>query len=93
LWVSRHAVWHGELVRYAGQVISLLVLIPGLTGMILLRKQWRLLLPFYLTIAIITVSYAFYTVEARYTLPARPVMLIFVAAAPGFINRDRKSVS
>ena len=81
LWISRRAVWYGGIVAHLAFIISLLVLIPGIAGMILLRSYWRLLLPFYLTIFVITLSYAFYTVGARYTLPARPVMLMFAGVA------------
>jgi 4-amino-4-deoxy-L-arabinose transferase-like glycosyltransferase len=78
LWISRYTVWHGNVMRFAGIVVSLLFLISGLIGMLLLRKHWRSLLPFYLTIIVITLTYAMYTVEARYTLPARPIMMFFV---------------
>jgi hypothetical protein len=64
-----------------GSLLSFFVLGLGLAGMFVLRKNWRNLLPLFLTVVLITFIYAPYTVEARYTLPARPVMLCFVASA------------
>ncbi len=79
LWLSKYAVWHGYFVRLSGIIISWIVLILGLAGMFLLRRQWLRMLPLYLTIATVTLMHVMYIVEARYTLPARPVMLVFVA--------------
>jgi len=79
LWLTKYSVWHGYLVRVSGIVISWVVLILGLAGMFLLRRQWLRLLPFYLTIVTVTLIHIPYIVEARYTLPARPAMLLFVA--------------
>ncbi len=80
LWISKYSRWHSQKVALAGNILSWVVLVSGLLGMFLLRKKWRQLMPLYLTVFWITLLYAAYTVEARYTLPARPVMLCFVAA-------------
>ncbi|PWT94072.1 MAG: hypothetical protein C5B54_00655 [Acidobacteria bacterium] len=80
LWLTRYSRWQSGRVALAGKILSWLVLIPGLIGMWILRHRWRELLPLYLTIIIITLFHIPYVVEARYTLPARPIMLIFVAA-------------
>jgi 4-amino-4-deoxy-L-arabinose transferase-like glycosyltransferase len=81
LWISKYSRWHSHNVALAGNILSWMVLIPGVLGMFLLRKRWKELLPLYLTVIWITLMYAPYTVESRYTLPARAVMLCFVAAA------------
>ncbi len=79
LWLSKYAVWHGYFVKLSGIIISWVVLILGLAGMFLLRREWLKMLPLYLTIAAVTLMHVMYIVEARYTLPARPVMLLFAA--------------
>ena len=81
LWITTYSRFYSELVGMIGSLISFFVLGLGLAGMVILRKNWRDLLPLYLTVVLITFIYAPYTVEARYTLPARPVMLCFVASA------------
>ncbi|HJZ12192.1 MAG TPA: glycosyltransferase family 39 protein, partial [Acidobacteriota bacterium] len=81
LWITKYSKWHGPMVAAIGQGLSWIVLGFGLVGMFLMRHQFRILLPLYLTVLLVTIIHAPYTTEARYTLPARPVMLFFVAAA------------
>jgi len=52
-----------------------------MVGMWLLRARWRELVPLYATIFVITAIYVPYTIKPRYTLPARPKMIIFEAVA------------
>lgn len=81
LWITRYAIFDRPFVAFAATIVSLLVLLPGVLGMWLLRTSWRRLMPLYATIILITLFYSPYTLEARYTLPARPAMIIFVASA------------
>jgi hypothetical protein len=81
LWITTYSRWYGGSIALMGTILSWIVVVCGLIGMFLERRDWRKLLPLYLTVFLITFMYAPYTVEARYTLPARPVMLCFVAAA------------
>jgi hypothetical protein len=57
----------------------------GVLGMYFLHKRWRSLIAIYATVAVITLLYAAIPIEARYTLPARPAMILFVAAALTYI--------
>ena len=77
LWLTRHALGRSRFVGLAGQLISWAFLVPGIAGMILLFRRRRALFPLYATIFFITLMYAPYTAEARYTLPARPVLILF----------------
>jgi 4-amino-4-deoxy-L-arabinose transferase-like glycosyltransferase len=81
LWITRYAIFDHTFVAFAATIVSLLVLLPGLLGMWLMRASWRRLMPLYATVILITLFYAPYTLEARYTLPARPAMIIFVSGA------------
>lgn len=81
LWITQYTVGRSAWMGRAGQALSYMILLPGLIGMICLRRQWQRLLPLYLTIIVTTAVYAPYTVEARYTLPARPAMVFFATAA------------
>jgi hypothetical protein len=92
LWITTYSRYHSELVGVIGSLLSFFVLGLGLAGMVILRKNWRGLLPLYLTVLLITAIYAPYTVEARYTLPARPVMLCFVASALAAAMRKKDIV-
>ena len=96
LWVTRFSRWHGDTVALVATGLSIIVLVCGIAGMVLTRKSWRTLLPLYTWVIFITLMYAPYTPEARYTLPARPVMLFFVAVLItvvlrriGWLTRDR----
>ena len=91
LWISTYSRWYGGRIALMGTILSWIVLVLGLVGMFLLRRDWRRLFPLYFTVLLITLLYAPYTVEARYTLPARPVMLCFVAASLVWIARLRNN--
>lgn len=80
LWLTRDAMGYSALIALAGWIISWGVLGLGVAGMWILRHRWRELLPLLLTVGVVTAMYMPYTAEARYTLPARPAMLLFVAA-------------
>jgi xanthine/uracil permease len=58
-------------------LISWAFLVPGIAGMALSFRRRRALIPLYATIFFITLMYAPYAAEARYTLPARPVLILF----------------
>lgn len=79
LWLSKYALWRDSYIELAAIGISMIVLAGGLIGIYLSRHQWRRLIPVYLVIAVNTLMQAPYVVEARYTLPARPAMILFVA--------------
>lgn len=81
LWVTRYTIGRSAKVAMAAQLVSWAFLIPGLLGMFIARREWRGLLPLYATVVLFTVMYAPYNVEARYTLPARPVMAVFIGIA------------
>jgi 4-amino-4-deoxy-L-arabinose transferase-like glycosyltransferase len=85
LWVSTYAIFQRPIVARLALAVSVLVLIPGMFGMWLLRARWREFVPLYATIFVITVIYVPYTLEARYTLPARPAMIILDAVALIFV--------
>ncbi len=80
LWITKYTLGQGGAARLAASAVSIVTLITGLAGMLLLRNRWGALLPLYLTVIVITLIYAPYTAEARYTLPARPAMIIFIGA-------------
>ena len=63
------------------EALSFLVLFLGIISMVILRRHWKPLLPLYATVIGITLFYAPYTPEARYTLPARPEMMALIAIA------------
>jgi hypothetical protein len=81
LWLSGNAIGHSRMVALVSSSLSWLVLVPGLAGMWMLRRSWKLLLPLYLVVLIVTAIYTPYAPETRYTLPARPIMLLFVAVS------------
>ncbi|HYP26514.1 MAG TPA: glycosyltransferase family 39 protein [Blastocatellia bacterium] len=77
LWVTRHALGQSRLVGLAGQFVPWIFFVPGVAGMVLLFRRRRELIPLYATVSVITLMYAPYTAEARYTLPARPALILF----------------
>jgi len=79
LWVTQYTLGRSPFITLSANIVSYLVIVPGLIGMLLVAHRWRELLPFYLSIIWITIAYAPYTAEARYTLPLRPIMIIFGA--------------
>ncbi len=81
LWLTQRTVGHPWPAATVASLLSWPVLIAGLAGMWLARREWRRLLPLYLTIVSVTGMYLLYTPEARYTLPARWAMLVFVTYA------------
>jgi hypothetical protein len=85
LWITRRAEGYSRLVSLVAPVIGAAVLLFGVLGMYFLHKRWRSLIAIYATVAVITLLYAAIPIEARYTLPARPAMILFVAAALTYI--------
>lgn len=83
LWVSLYAIGQSRTMALAGLGISIVYLASGICGIFLVRQEWRRLIPLLATIILITVIYAPYTAEARYTLPARPALVAFVGFAVG----------
>ena len=81
LWITQYAMGYSPFVATAAALVSWAVLLVGVIGMWLARREWRGLLPLYVTIATVTLMYLPYTSEARYTLPARAALLVFVAHA------------
>ncbi len=92
LWVTRQTEGYSHLVSLAAPIIGLFVLLPGLIGMYLLRRRWRSLLAIYASIVLITLLYAPVPIEARYTLPVRPAMILFVAATLVFLYQRVRRV-
>lgn len=79
LWITKYAMGRPEIISIFAFWLSIIFL-TGLTlGLYISRNMWQILWPLYIYIVIITISYAFYTAEARYTLPARPVAIVFIA--------------
>ena len=74
--------------RSVGPVLAWISTV-GLAGLVITRRAWRELLPLSLTIVVVTLMYAPIRVEGRYTAPARPAMMVFVAAAIGYASRMR----
>jgi 4-amino-4-deoxy-L-arabinose transferase-like glycosyltransferase len=85
LWITRYTVQQSRTVALAAQILSWMLVVPGVLGMFLLRRQWRALSPLYTTVLTITAIYAVGTVVAFYTLPARPALVVFAAAALGLV--------
>ena len=81
-WLTLNAVGSSGRLLQLAMLLSFAVLLAGVAGMIALSPRWRELLPLYATVLGISVFYAPYPQEARYTLPARPAMMVFIA---GFI--------
>jgi 4-amino-4-deoxy-L-arabinose transferase-like glycosyltransferase len=85
LWLTKHTIGHGSTTATIAFGLSLLYLIPAIVGIFLARSRWRQLLPALGGIIVVTLIYAPYTAEARYTLPVRPVMMLFVASTIHFV--------
>lgn len=81
LWLTVFAGGSARYVTFAGAAISIAFLVFGVLGMFCARSSLRLLAPVYATVAVVTLIYVPYNIEARYTLPARPAMTVFVAMA------------
>lgn len=81
LWITRRSLNQPSVLGVMAFALSWPVLLLGLAGMWAARRHWPHNLPLYSTVLTITAMYAPYTAEARYTLPARPAMLVFVAYA------------
>jgi hypothetical protein len=81
LWITKYSRWQGNTIALLGTIISWVVLVGGIAGMLLLWREKSRLLPLYLIVVMVTLIYAPYTAEARYTMPVRPVMLCFLACA------------
>jgi 4-amino-4-deoxy-L-arabinose transferase-like glycosyltransferase len=81
LWITRYPIGYSSALGVTASVLSWPLVALGLGGMWLARRDWPRNLPLYLAVFVITAMYAPYTAEARYTLPARPAMLVFVAYA------------
>ena len=80
-WLTLHAVGRPGWMLAFAEALSFLVLFLGIISMVILRRHWKPLLPLYATVIGITLFYAPYTPEARYTLPARPEMMALIAIA------------
>jgi 4-amino-4-deoxy-L-arabinose transferase-like glycosyltransferase len=80
LWISHYAMQHGPFVSSIAFALSIVFLGLGTLGMITEAGRWRTLLPLYAAIALVTLAYAWHPIEARYSLPARPAMCVFIAA-------------
>lgn len=81
LWLTQHTFGHGDLVAVVATIVSWLYLIPGMLGMYALRRHWKTLAPLFGSIMLVTLIYAPYLAEARYTLPVRPILMLFVGTS------------
>lgn len=79
LWLTQHTFGHSDLVAIVATIVSWVYLIPGALGMYALRNHWQRLAPLFGSIILVTLIYAPYMAEARYTLPVRPILMLFVA--------------
>lgn len=79
LWLTQHTLGHGNVVAMVAAIVSWVYLIPGVLGMYALRNHWQRLAPLFGSIMLVTLIYAPYLAEARYTLPVRPMLMLFVA--------------
>lgn len=79
LWLTQHTLGHGDVVAMVATIVSWVYLIPGVVGMYALRRHWRKLAPLFGSMMLVTLIYAPYLTEARYTLPVRPILMLFVA--------------
>ena len=79
LWLTQHTFGHGDLVAIVATIVSWVYLIPGVLGVYALRKHWQRLAPLSGSIILVTLIYAPSLAEARYTLPVRPMLMLFVA--------------
>jgi len=80
LWITKYTIGQSTRRQLAATGLSIVTLLSGLAGMVLLWRERMRLLSLYLSVIVITLVYAPYTAEARYTLPARPAMIVFIAA-------------
>jgi hypothetical protein len=81
LWISKHHVLHGAWVGSAAAAVCIAYLALGAAGAWILRARWRDLLPWLVVPVTLTCAYAALHAEARYTLPARPTLLLLGGAA------------
>lgn len=81
LWVTRGAFYQSWAVNLVAVASSLVLLVLGIAGIFLLRRSWRTLLPLHLAMVIVTLMHVPIRAEARYTLPVRPLLLLFVAVS------------
>ncbi len=84
LWITRRAVGYNPLVSLIATMLGYAVLFFGILGMYIVRHRWRSWIAVYASVAFVTLLYAPIPIESRYTLPARPAMILFVTAAVMF---------
>jgi hypothetical protein len=92
LWLTQHTLGHGNVVAMVAAIVSWVYLIPGLLGMYALRNHWLRLAPLFGSIVLVTLIYAPYLAEARYTLPVRPILMLFVATTICVVAERARSV-
>lgn len=91
LWITRRAVGYNPLVSLIATILGYAVLFFGVIGMYIVRHRWRSWLAIYASVVFVTLLYAPIPIEARYTLPAKPAMILFVTAAVMFFYQRVRS--
>lgn len=84
LWITKYTMGRPGIVSLFAFWLSIIFLISLTLGLYVSRKMSQNLWPLYLYIIVIALFYSLYTAEARYTLPARPAAIVFIANL--FIN-------
>lgn len=79
LWVTRQSRYQLGLKSYLMVLFTALTFCEGCIGMLLAWPQKRRAAALYLMMLLLTIVYAPLHVEARYTLPVRPALMIFCA--------------
>jgi 4-amino-4-deoxy-L-arabinose transferase-like glycosyltransferase len=81
LWLTRGTFGRSSAVGGIAVALSVALFVLAVFGVVKTWPDRNMFLVLYLTIGVITLMYAPIRVEGRYSLPARPAQMIFVAVA------------
>ena len=79
VWITTFGVFNSLFLTSMAFTACILVLVLGLIGIWLAKPHWKESMPILLMIVYFTLVYFPFHAEARYTIPVRPCLLIFVA--------------
>lgn len=79
IWVTSYGVFNSRALTLMASIACILALAAGAVGIWLARPRWRESMPILLMLLYFELVYLPFHAEARYTIPVRPCLLIFVA--------------
>jgi hypothetical protein len=93
LWISTGHVFGPAWVGIGAAIACVAMLFVGFAGLLAIRDRWRELAAWWVLPVHLTLAYAPLHAEARYTLPARPTLILLVGVALSLafrrLRRDR----